>query len=97
MPSLLFAELANKPENSWVVIDEIQKVPSLLDEVQRLMETKRLRFVLSGSSARKLKKGAANLLAGRARLQRMFPLVSQEVDFQCELRSYLEYSVFVER
>src|SRR5439155_19931595 len=63
----------------WVVIDEIQKVPALLDEVHRQIEKHRRRFILSGSSARKLRHGAANLLAGRAIQLDMFPLVSSEV------------------
>src|SRR5262245_54928921 len=50
----------------WVVIDEIQKVPDLLDEVHRLIEGKKLKFVLTGSSARKLRRKGVNLLAGRA-------------------------------
>jgi predicted AAA+ superfamily ATPase len=49
----------------WVVIDEVQKVPGLLDEVHRLIEDRRLNFVLTGSSARKLRRGSANLLAKR--------------------------------
>ena len=65
-PHLLEAMVGNRPENSWVVLDEIQKVPTLLDEVHRLMEARRWRFALCGSSARKLRRGGANLLAGRA-------------------------------
>jgi predicted AAA+ superfamily ATPase len=64
---------------SWVIIDEIQKVPDLLDEVQRQMQDKHLRFVLSGSSARKLRRAGTNLLAGRALRQDFFPLVSAEI------------------
>jgi uncharacterized protein len=56
----------------------VQRVPALLDEVQHLMTSKRQRFVLSGSSARKLKRSGANLLAGRAEVRHMFPLVSAE-------------------
>lgn len=67
-PSLIQNELAYLPAGSWVVIDEVQKVPPLLDEVHRLIEKNKLRFILSGSSARKLKRGGANLLAGRALL-----------------------------
>jgi predicted AAA+ superfamily ATPase len=62
-----------------IVIDEVQKLPSLLDEVHRLIQKKRIRFLLTGSSARKLKHGAANLLAGRAREARLFPLTSEEI------------------
>jgi uncharacterized protein len=62
-----------------VIIDEVQKVPDLLDEVHWLVENRRLSFVLCGSSARKLKRGQANLLGGRAWRYEMFPLVSAEV------------------
>ena len=71
-----------------VVIDEIQKMPSLLDEVQRLISKYNWRFLLTGSSARKLKHGAANLLAGRVWLAELFPLTSNEItDF--DLLTYL--------
>jgi predicted AAA+ superfamily ATPase len=53
---------------SFVVIDEVQRVPSLLDEVHSLIEERQQKFALTGSSARKLRRGAANLLAGRALL-----------------------------
>jgi predicted AAA+ superfamily ATPase len=62
-----------------VIIDEVQKVPYLLDEVQWLMENKGYRFILCGSSARKLKRGKGNLLGGRAWRYEMHPLVSAEV------------------
>lgn len=61
-----------------VILDEVQKVPALLDEVHGLIEERGLRFVLCGSSARKLKRGRANLLGGRAWRYEMFPLVSAE-------------------
>ena len=66
-------------ETSLVVIDEIQKLPGLLDEVHRLIETSRRTFLLTGSSARKLRRGGANLLAGRAWQARLYPLVSPEI------------------
>ena len=70
-----------EPGRRVVVIDEVQKCPPLLDEVHLLIERNRsLRFVLTGSSARKLKRGGANLLAGRARVTRLHPLVSAEVE-----------------
>ena len=53
-------------ENDLIVIDEIQKIPALLDEVHRLIDEKKLRFLLTGSSARKLKRHDANMLGGRA-------------------------------
>ena len=59
-------ELENPGHGSQVVIDEIQKVPALLDEVHWLMENREIHFALCGSSARKVKRGAANLLGGRA-------------------------------
>ena len=81
-PSLLREQLLAKDAevfNSTVILDEVQKVPQILDEVHWLMENKRLRFILCGSSARKLKRGKANLLGGRAWRFEMFPLVTAEL------------------
>lgn len=78
-PGLPWQELQHLPPRTWVVIDEVQKVPAVLNTVHRLIELRRLRFVLSGSSARPLRRGGVNLLAGRARTARMFPLVSGEL------------------
>lgn len=78
-PSLLSEELATALEGELVIIDEIQKVPQLLDEVHRLIQKKGLRFILSGSSPRKLKRIGANLLGGRALKKTLFPLVSAEI------------------
>ena len=83
-PHALYRELATLSADDWAVIDEVQKVPELLDEVHRLIESHRLRFVLSGSSARKLRRGGANLLAGRAITTSMFPLVSAELAFEID-------------
>jgi predicted AAA+ superfamily ATPase len=88
-PALLFNELRMLPAGSWVVLDEVQKVPALLDEVQRLMEDRGLRFILCGSSARKLKRSGVNLLAGRALDSRMFPLTSAELGQDFDLPSGL--------
>jgi predicted AAA+ superfamily ATPase len=71
-----------------VVIDEIQKLPSILDEVHRLIEERGQRFILTGSSARKLKRGAANLLGGRAFQASLFPLCSAEIP-NFDLLAYL--------
>ena len=90
-PQALHRELAALPEGSWAVIDEVQKVPQLLDEVHRLMESRRLRFVLSGSSARKLRRGGANLLAGRAVTKSMMPLVSAEMGFDLDMARILPF------
>lgn len=65
--------------NKLVVIDEVQKVPALLDAVQFLIEKHSTRFLLTGSSARKLKRGHANLLAGRAWVSELLPLTSSEI------------------
>ena len=76
--------LRYQPE-TLVIVDEIQKVPDLLDEVHWLMVNKGLYFILSGSSARKLKKSGANNLGGRAIPEILFPLVSAEIpDFDLE-------------
>ncbi len=71
---------ANIPEgyNKWIIIDEIQKIPALLDEVHRLIEGRKLRFILTGSSARKLKRSGVNLLAGRALIKHMHPVTAIE-------------------
>ena len=79
-PSRLRTELAARgPTSGPVVIDEIQKLPSLLDHVHDLMESRGLRFVLTASSPVKLRRGGVNLLGGRARMRALFPFVSAEV------------------
>jgi len=81
-PALLRERLlATPPETprSPVILDEVQKVPQLLDEVHWLIENRGLSFILCGSSARKLKRGGVNLLGGRAWRFEMYPLVSIEV------------------
>ena len=92
-PSLLFQEVAHLSSKQWVVIDEVQKVPDLLDEVHRLIEEKRLNFILCGSSARKLKKKGTNLLAGRARSTQFFPLVSKEIGIPLNIHERLRYGM----
>lgn len=77
-------------ERPFVVIDEIQRVPELLNEVHRLIENEQTRFLLTGSSARKLKRQGVNLLAGRARQAELLPLSYHEfTDFN--LPHYLQY------
>ena len=81
-PSLLRERLLPRDAHDLqnpVILDEVQKVPDILDEVHWLIENKGLRFLLCGSSARKLKRGKANLLGGRAWRYEMFPLVSAEI------------------
>lgn len=65
--------------NNWVIIDEIQKVPALLNEVHRLIENKKLKFILTGSSARTLRRKGVNLLAGRALTYHLYPLTALEL------------------
>ena len=72
---LLGKDELNRP----VIIDEVQKIPALLDEVHWLIENKGISFILCGSSARKLKRGAANLLGGRAWRYQLFPLTTREI------------------
>lgn len=82
-PSLLREQILAKDENaikSPIILDEVQKVPQLLDEVHWLIENKGLRFVMCGSSARKLKRGKANLLGGRAWRFELFPFVTAELE-----------------
>jgi len=88
-PGAMYREVQDLPAGAWVVIDEVQKVPGILDEVHRLIERNKLHFVLSGSSARKLRRGAANLLAGRAVVEHLFPLVSAELGFDIEVAGAL--------
>lgn len=81
-PSRLREQLLASPPSSLkhpIILDEVQKVPEILDEVHWLIENKGLRFILCGSSARKLKRGRANMLGGRAWRYEMFPLISKEI------------------
>lgn len=76
---------------SWVVLDEIQRLPDVLNEVHRLIESRRVRFVLTGSSARKLRRRGVNLLAGRALTRFMHPLTAVELGRDFDLRRALRY------
>jgi uncharacterized protein len=78
-PDLFAGEMRRLQPKQWVVVDEIQRLPGLLNQVHRFIEEKKLRFVLLGSSARKLKTAGTNLLAGRALRRNMFPLVPEEL------------------
>ena len=80
-------------DSEWVVIDEVQKIPALLDEVHRLIETHHKRFILTGSNARKLKRGGANLLAGRALLYHMHPLIAAEIGNTFNVEKALSYGL----
>ena len=76
-PSLIRESLT--PNDSLIVIDEIQKLPVLMDEVHVMIEEKGVRFLLTGSSARKLKRTHTSLMAGRARTRLLAPFVSAEL------------------
>lgn len=81
-PSILREQLLAKPKKALknpIILDEVQKVPQVLDEVHWLIENKGLRFILCGSSARKLKRSHTNLLGGRAWHYEMFPFTTAEV------------------
>jgi len=85
-PGLFAAELHAVRAGGWIVVDEVQRLPALLNEVHRAIEDRRLKFALTGSSARKLRHGGTNLLGGRARQLTMFPFVPEELgaDFRLE-------------
>ena len=85
-PGLFAGRLRTVRPGAWIWVDEVQRLPSLLNEVQRHIEDHRLKFVLSGSSARKLRRAGTNLLAGRALEKTMFPLLPSELgrDFDLE-------------
>ncbi len=84
-PSILREMLEKKPEGTLVIIDEIQQVPELLNEIHLLMNRYGFRFILCGSSARKLRRQGVNTLGGRAVPQYLFPFVSAEIpDFDID-------------
>jgi len=90
-PETFRARIEALPKGSWVVVDEVQRMPALLDEVHALLAErgKSYRFALSGSSARKLRRLEVNLLAGRAITRNFFPLTSAELEFDVALDDLL--------
>lgn len=96
----LYATLQAKPSRleklippnytNWIIIDEVQKIPKLLNEVHRLIEHKKFRFILTGSSARSLRKKGVNLLAGRALRYFMHPLIAQEMGDHFDVKQALQ-------
>ncbi|MBM4247620.1 MAG: ATP-binding protein [Deltaproteobacteria bacterium] len=90
-PGLLAHRLEALPRGARVVIDEIQRLPSLLNEAHRFIESKKLEFALSGSSARKLRKAGTNLLAGRAVHKALYPLVPEELGEAFDLERVLTH------
>jgi len=83
--------LIPKKFNNWIIIDEVQRVPDLLNEIHRLIEKYRYRFILTGSSARKLKRKGPNLLAGRALTYSLHPLTALELGNDFDLNHVLNY------
>jgi len=92
-PDILFSEVTGlEKQNALIIIDEIQKVPNLLNEVHRAIESSlKPRFILTGSSARKLKRNQANMLGGRAATLRLFPFSYYEIKDMFTLNSYLQF------
>jgi predicted AAA+ superfamily ATPase len=92
-PQLLRKEVELLPKDSWVIIDEVQRIPELLNEVHDLLSRKQCRFVLSGSSARKLRRNGTNLLAGRALTREFYPLVKEELGERFSLDHALKFGM----
>ena len=90
-PQLLAEKAKARPTLRWVIIDEVQKNPKLLDVVHHLIETTKIKFILSGSSARKLKRGGANLLAGRAFVFHLYPFSFIELNRKFDLQNMLQW------
>jgi len=87
-PGRLSEEL--RADDRIIVIDEIQRLPHLLHEVHRLIERNRVHFLLTGSSARKLRSGGVNLLGGRARVKYLYPFIRAELGKRFDLRRALD-------
>lgn len=92
-PGHFAGELRSVPAGRWVMVDEVQRLPNLLNEVHRFMEEKKLQFVLCGSSARKLKRSGVNLLAGRALHRSMHPFVPEELGDQFDVEEALQFGL----
>lgn len=92
-PEELYRQGSGNKKYDWIVIDEVQKVPKLLDVVHRLIEDHKQKFILSGSSARKLKRGGANLLAGRAFVYHLHPFTSVELGESFDLNLALHWGL----
>ena len=88
---------ASSKEVQWIIIDEVQRVPAILPEVHDILEdpifNNKIRFALTGSSARKLKRGGADLLAGRALVNNLYPLSFLETNDQWSLDQALNWGL----
>ena len=96
-PDILHQWILGRPKANWLIIDEVQKLPSLLGEVQEIIEDiethNELKIILTGSSARKLKGANANLLAGRARIKSLYPFTSKELNFDFSIDEILKFGL----
>lgn len=91
-PSIIKNEIAALHKKiKWVIIDEVQKIPELLDVAQMIISEKKINFALTGSSARKLKRGGANLLAGRAFVNNLYPLTHNEIGDSFDITEILKW------
>jgi predicted AAA+ superfamily ATPase len=80
-----------KDHNGWIIIDEVQRVPELLNEIHRLIEKCKYKFILTGSSARKLRRKGVNLLGGRALAHHLYPLTAMELGMDFDLKRSLDH------
>jgi len=83
-------------ENKFIIIDEIQKAPALLDLVHLYIQTTKAKFILTGSSVRKLKRSSANMLAGRASIYKLYPLLYSELENDFDLNRALTWGTLPE-
>jgi predicted AAA+ superfamily ATPase len=90
-PRLFGRELLRMATEEWVVVDEVQRLPALLNDVHRFIEDRNVRFALLGSSARRLKQSGTNLLAGRALRRIMLPLLPEELGADFDLPEVLRF------
>lgn len=87
----LIEDLIEKNNPKLVLVDEVQRIPSLLNSIQAIIDDKKIRFLVTGSSARKLKRGQANLLPGRVINKQLFPLSVVELDFKMETEDAISW------
>jgi predicted AAA+ superfamily ATPase len=90
-PNLLLELVRARPCEQWIIIDEVQKIPELLNLVHILIEERKQKFILTGSSARKLKSAGINLLAGRALDKKFHPLSAEELGSKFNLKEAILY------
>lgn len=90
-PQEFHEQLRTLKAGAWVIVDEVQRLPNLLNEIHRGIEEFKLNFALTGSSARKLNRAGVNLLAGRARLKSMLPLLATELKSDFDIEKILRW------